>query len=76
MRAILFALLVTAGVGFVGTSSVSAAPAFGGPIGEALGTTSDVSTVQWRRRHHRRHVGPRCRTRCNAWGRCWRVCRW
>ena len=49
MRGILFATLVAAGVGLVGTAGVSAAPINGAAIGNAATETSPVTTVQhWR----------------------------
>lgn len=86
MRNILLGMIVAAGVGLAGTAGVSAAPISGIPLGEAAAGLSDVQTVQhWRwgsgrrwggRRWDgpRRHWGPRCRLRCNPYGRCWRVC--
>jgi hypothetical protein len=49
MRALLLATLVAAGVGLVGTASVSAAPINGAAIGNAATAASPVEQVQhWR----------------------------
>ena len=49
MRGTLLAMLVAAGVGLVGTASVSAAPINGAVIGDAANAASPVETVQhWR----------------------------
>jgi hypothetical protein len=74
MRKILFAVVMAAGVGLVGTSA-SAAP--GAPIRDGL-TTSHVQEAQYygyRRRHHRRHC-TRVRV-CDGYGYCrWRTRCW
>ena len=49
MRGILLAMLVAAGVGFIGTAGVSAAPINGAAIGNAADAASPVEQVQhWR----------------------------
>jgi hypothetical protein len=49
MRGTLLAMIVAAGVGLVGTASVSAAPINGAAIGNAANETSTVEHVQhWR----------------------------
>jgi hypothetical protein len=64
MRAIILAVLVAAGIGFVGASNVSAAPANGVAIGENANHSSDVTQVYWRR-------GGRCHARrWSRWYRC------
>jgi hypothetical protein len=74
MRKILFAVIMAAGVGLVGTSA-SAAP--GAPIRDGL-TNANVLEAQYygyRRRYHRRH----CRTVrvCGYYGHCrWRTRCW
>lgn len=51
MRGLIFAILVAAGVGLVGTAGVSAAPVTGAGILAAAGTTDPVLQVQhWGRR--------------------------
>jgi hypothetical protein len=55
MRSIIFAVLVAAGVGLVGTSSGSAAPVRGLAILDAAGLTTAVEQAQYwhsRRRSH------------------------
>ncbi len=74
MRTILIAMLVAAGVGWLGTSTLSAAPASGAAIGEAAATLSLLSDTQYYRRRGRTCyvkcyrefvVGPRvCRRYC------------
>jgi hypothetical protein len=49
MRAIILAVLVAVGIGLVGASNVSAAPANGVAIGENAGHSNDVTQVYWRR---------------------------
>jgi hypothetical protein len=49
MRAIILAVLVAVGIGLVGASNVSAAPANGAAIGENASHSSDVAQVYWRR---------------------------
>src|SRR5256714_13680434 len=49
MRGILLAMLVAAGIGFVGSAGVSAAPINGAAIGDAATAASPVAQVQhWR----------------------------
>jgi hypothetical protein len=49
MRGILLAMLLAAGIGFVGSAGVSAAPINGAVIGDAADAASPVETVQhWR----------------------------
>ena len=49
MRGILLAMLVAAGIGFVGSAGVSAAPINGAVIGDAANAASPVEQVQhWR----------------------------
>ena len=49
MRGILLAMLVAAGIGFVGSAGVSAAPINGAAIGDAANTANTVEQVQhWR----------------------------
>ncbi len=60
MRAIILAAIVAAGIGFIGTSYVSAAPANGVTINETANVNDSVAQVQhrrWRSRHwgHRGH---------------------
>jgi hypothetical protein len=73
MRAILLAAIVAAGIGFIGTSTASAAPANGVTIGETANTNQSIVKVQhWRwgsRRYHRGYR--RCHYRYRSWGRCW-----
>ena len=53
MRAVIFAVLVAAGVGLIGTSNVSAAPASGAIIGDAVKVDNSIVPVQhWRSRSH------------------------
>jgi hypothetical protein len=74
MRAIILAAIVAAGIGFIGTSYVSAAPANGVTINETANVNDSVVKVQhwrwgsrgWRHRHWRR-----CHYRYRSWGRCW-----
>jgi len=68
MRAIILALLVAVGIGFVGTTNVSAAPANGVTINESANLSNSIVKVQhyrWRSRHWRHHW---CHTR--RWRRC------
>jgi hypothetical protein len=57
MREILLAMLVAAGIGLVGTAGVSAAPASGTAILDAVAVTDPVTQAQWwhgpRRSHWR-----------------------
>jgi hypothetical protein len=69
MRAIILAAIVAAGIGFIGISNVSAAPASGVTINESATLNNSIVKVQhyrWRSRH--RHW---CHTR--NWSR-WRRC--
>jgi hypothetical protein len=71
MRKIVFATLIAAGLGFVGWSTASAAPAAGTAIHESSQQVTPVVKVQhwWRRsRWHRRN---RCHyRRWSRWGYC------
>lgn len=74
MRKILFAVVMAAGVGLVGTSA-SAAP--GAPIRDGLANANvlEAQYYGYRRRHHRRHHR-HCRTVrvCDVYGYCrWRT---
>lgn len=78
MRKILLATLMVAGMGFVGTSTTSAAPANTGVLQQLTEMNkSDVTQVGWHRRwrsHHRwgsRGGGSRCHVRFRSW---WRWC--
>lgn len=70
MRAIILALLVAAGIAFIGTANVSAAPASGVTINESANLNNSIVKVQhsrWRSRHWHR-----CHTRdWSRWRRCW-----
>jgi hypothetical protein len=77
MRAIILAALLAAGLGVVGVSNVSAAPANGIVLGDAANQNSNVSHVQhWRwgsgdRRWRRYHRWNRCHARrWSRWYRC------
>jgi hypothetical protein len=65
MRAIILAALVAAGIGLVGTSGVSAAPANGVVIGQTADENSGVVNVRHWRHESRRH-----------WRRDWNRCHW
>ncbi len=71
MRAIVLAAIVAAGIGFIGTSSVSAAPVNGVTINESATVNDSVVKVQhwrWGSRHWHRY---RCHYRSwSRWGRC------
>jgi hypothetical protein len=70
MRAIILAAIVAAGIGFIGTSNVSAAPANGAAIGEGANHNSNVTQVQHWRWGSRGRWG-RCHyRRWSRWGRC------
>ena len=79
MRGIILAAIVAAGVGLVGTASVSAAPANGVTINDSANINDSVVKVQhwrwgsrgWRYRHWR-GGWYRCHYRHRSWGRCWR----
>ena len=74
MRTILIAMLVAAGLGWVGTSELSAAPANGLVIGEAANLVSSLSDARYYRARGRTCyvkcfrefvIGPRvCRRYC------------
>jgi hypothetical protein len=68
MRAILFAILLAACIGLVGTAPTFAAPASGAAIGEAVMTADAIEQAQFhnRQRSHFRFGsrGPRCVERC------------
>ena len=75
MRSLVFAVLMAAGIGLVGSATnVSAAPISGAGIGEAANHDSNVTQVQhWRwgsRRSHYRY-GSRGYQRCHVrrWSR-------
>ncbi len=70
MRALILAAIVAAGIGFIGTSGASAAPASGATINGAATAHSAVVKAHWNgrsrwRRWHRCHYAGR------SWGRCW-----
>lgn len=72
MRAIFIAALMALGIGLVGTSPISAAPARGGPIADAAHVNQSVDKAHWYwRRHHRHHrhcwVGRFGRVHCGWW---------
>ena len=71
MRKVLIAALIAAGLGFVGSASVSAAPVNGTIINESANVQTDnVVKVQhwWRRSRHWRN---RCHyRRWSRWGWC------
>jgi hypothetical protein len=69
MRAIILAVLVTAGIGFIGTSNVSAAPANGATINESANVNNAVVNIHWRGRSGWRRGG--CHYRYRSWGRCY-----
>jgi hypothetical protein len=70
MRAIFLAVLVAAGIGLVGASNVSAAPANGVAIGENAAQNSNVTQVQHWRWRSGRHWN-RCHARrWSRWYRC------
>jgi hypothetical protein len=69
MRSIVFATLIAAGIGFVGASSASAAPAAGAAIDKSAEINSAVVKVQHWRWGSRRWY--RCHYRHRSWGRCW-----
>jgi hypothetical protein len=82
MRPLLFATLLAAGIGLVGTAPTFAAPASGAAIGDAATLTDAVEQAQvivhGRRRSHFRFGsgGPRCVTTCRHRGfTSARVCR-
>jgi len=71
MRAVLLAVIVAAGIGFIGISNASAAPANGVTINESANTNQSIVKVQhwrWGSRGRWRH---RCHYRYRSWGRCW-----
>jgi hypothetical protein len=69
MRAIILAALVAAGIGLVGASNVSAAPANGAAIGAPDSNVTTVQHWRWGSRHHRRWA--RCHYRYRSgWYRC------
>jgi hypothetical protein len=66
MRAIVLAVLVAVGIGLVGTSNLSAAPANGAMIDRTAKVDNMVVQVQhWRRRSHWRW-GSRGWARCHV----------
>jgi hypothetical protein len=69
MRAIILAVVVAAGIGFIGTSAASAAPASGVTIGETATANTAVIKAHWRGPSRWRHRG--CHHRYRSWGRCW-----
>ena len=69
MRTLIIAAIVAAGIGFIGTSGASAAPASGVTIHETANANNAIVKVQhyrWRSRHWRR-----CHYAYRSWGRCW-----
>ncbi|MGH6728426.1 MAG: hypothetical protein ACREB8_18070 [Pseudolabrys sp.] len=70
MRAMILALLVAAGVGLMGASNASAAPANGVTINDSANLNNSVIKVQhWRWRS--RHAWRRCHYRHRSgWYRC------
>jgi hypothetical protein len=70
MRAIFLAVLFAAGIGFVGVSNVSAAPANGVAIGEGANQNSNVAQVQHWRWGSRGRYWRRCHRR--GWSRSYR----
>ncbi len=75
MRSIAFAVLLAGGLGLIGATTASAAPASGTAINDAAQVTSGhVVKVQhyWRRSRWWRHRHwYRCHYRHRSWGRCW-----
>ena len=74
MRAIILAAIVAMGVGLIGPSTASAAPANGVTINDSANLNTSTVKVQhyrWRSRHWRRGWY-RCHYRHRSWGRCWR----
>jgi hypothetical protein len=75
MRKILFAVIMAAGVGLVGTSAMAAPAA---PMQNGLNNANLLQDVQYyghRRHHHRRHC-TRVRV-CDSYGYCrWRTRCW
>ena len=76
MRAIFLAVLFAAGIGLVGASNVSAAPANGVAIGDGANQNSNVAQVQhWRwgnRRGGWRRGGGWNRCHARRWSRWYR----
>ncbi len=71
MRAIILAAIVAAGIGFIGTSNVSAAPASGAAIDQSAAATGTVIKAHWRGRSAYWRNRHRCHYRYRSWGRCW-----
>jgi hypothetical protein len=71
MRAIILAAIVAAGIGFIGTSVASAAPANGVTISETATANTAVIKAHWRGRSGWRRGWHRCHYRYRSWGRCW-----
>lgn len=67
MRLVLLSLLMAGGIGLLGASAISAAPANAPVIAKAA---SDASMVQDVRRYCYRHYTRSSRTRFLHWGRC------
>ena len=67
MRIVLLSLLAAGGIGLLGASAISAAPANGPAIAKAA---SEASMVQDVRRYCYRHFTRSSRTRFLHWGRC------
>lgn len=69
MRTLILAAIVAAGIGFIGTSGASAAPASGVTINDSATVANPIVKVQhwrWRSRHWRRcHY-----RRWSRWGGC------
>jgi hypothetical protein len=71
MRAIILAVIVAAGIGFIGTPAASAAPANGVTINETAAANNAVIKAHWRGRSGWRRGWHRCHYRHRSWGRCW-----
>jgi len=68
MRALILEAIVAAGIGFIGTSGASAAPASGVTINESAAANGAVVKAHWNGRSRWRH---RCHYAGRSWGRCW-----
>jgi hypothetical protein len=68
MRALILAVIVAAGIGFIGTSGASAAPANGVSIGQTATVNNAVVKAHWRGRSRWRH---RCHYRGRSRGWCY-----
>jgi hypothetical protein len=60
MRNIVIATLIAAGIGLIGVSAGSAAPASGAALNQVATKSASTIEVQWWRHRHRCH-GPRSR---------------